>query len=249
MEIAGASVSSLLDTIGSTAAFALGLPRGHGWSAAALVIAAAILIGATTILVRTRRDSWVFLVTACVITPGLIAWISSAGFLLPRYFLIPMTCQLLLLAIVIGEVWRMGLNGRAVAILIMTGFIAANALYTRRLLLDGRGHYLDALRFIVAHSPPGEIFIAGDHDVRQRTIVSFYLPYLRSDKAIRYVEHDQTATAAPRWMLVHRWKGESAPPEVFTVQLGRPMAFERRAAFEASPLGGWRTFVYERIRQ
>ena len=247
LQIAGAVSSSLWITLRDTASFALGLPRSEAWGAAALVAAALIVLGGTFTLWRKRLDTWVFFITACVIAPALVAWASSAEFLLPRYFLIPITCLLLLASALLGFLWTSGVNGRAVAVLLVVAFIAANSIDTRRLIEHGRGHYLDAMRYIVAHSADGDILIAGDHDKRESTIVDFYKPYLHTNTVLQYVPRDRLSSVKPQWMLLHRWEGEAAPPEVFTVQFGQPMAFERRASFEASPLGGWRCYVYERI--
>jgi hypothetical protein len=251
LEIAGASTSDSWNMILESAAFALGLPRTGAWDFAALLAVIVIVLAGVIILATRHCDLWVFFIVATFIAPVAIAWASGAEFLLPRYFLIPITCVLLLLAVVLAACWQRGVTGRIVAGIVIAGFLAGNFIDARKLLIHGRGQYLDALRYIYDHSPGSAVRICGDHDKRQRTIVNFYKRYLPSDKQVGYVDNDKVDAYPPQWMLVHRWvdgaSPQPPPPEVFTVHLAIPMTFERAASFEASPLGGWRCFVYRRV--
>ena len=82
--------------------------------------------------------------------------------------------------------------GRPAVVAGVVLFMAGQSAGLIPLLRHGRGHYASALAFIVSHSPSGPVFVAGDHEFRNRKMVEFYAARIPGGSRLSYV-------AAPEW--------------------------------------------------
>jgi hypothetical protein len=228
-----------------TASFMLGMPLSDGWDVAALILCAVLLASTTSLLMRAGDDRWVLLLTATVISPGLLVLFSSPDFLLARYFIIPITMTQVTVGFLLGRLWAGNMRARLCSLLVVGGFLLGNAMYTLELLENGRGQYSAALRYIGEHSPGLMVRIGGDHDRRQSTIIRFFGPRELVDRRIEYVSAKLLATTSPEWVLMHTWG--DVPSAGQSVTYDKVHVYELRATFPASPLGGWNCSVYQRI--
>jgi hypothetical protein len=243
--VMGAATSPAWEMICQTASFTLGMPLSDGWDVAALILCAVLLASTTSLLMRAGDDRWVLLLTATVISPGLLVLFSSPDFLLARYFIIPITMTQVTVGFLLGRLWAGNMRARLCSLLVVGGFLLGNAMYTLELLENGRGQYSAALRYIGEHSPGLMVRIGGDHDRRQSTIIRFFGPRELVDRRIEYVSAKLLATTSPEWVLMHTWGDEPSAGQ--SVTYDKVHVYELRATFPASPLGGWNCLVYQRI--
>jgi hypothetical protein len=201
---------------------------------------------AGALILRRRRDSlWVLLLASCVVAPALALIVVQPDFYYPRYFIIPVTGMLLLLAACLAKLHESRRWMRWGAIGLALLYLAGNARYTSLLVRDHRGKYLAALTYIAERSEPGLILIGGDHDHRQPMMIRFYAPFLPSGTEARYVPTDRTGDFEPQWLLFHTFYGQPSPPDHIGDRFGR--AYERLAEFRSGPLSGWTCHVYQRF--
>jgi uncharacterized membrane protein len=245
LNVLGAEESTWWNNVLDTAALTLGTPR-EGWPVTlGLVGVCAIMVIGIVILIRRKRDEWVLLLMMCVIAPALVILIARPGFILPRYFMIPITGIMLLLSYILGELWRYRVAGRLIASLIVAAIIIGNSRFTHLLLRDGRSHYIEALRFIADHTPGDTIRMAGDHDFRHIKMVTFYRPYIDLPKSVQYFTHEQVEQNNPEWVLAHSFDFDYVPATPVTDRFFR--TYELQASYPTGPLAGWRLFVYRQV--
>ena len=202
---------------------------------AVLVVAAAAL----WLLARRGSDLWVLFAVGIVVSPAALAVIQQTNLYAERYFLVSMVLWLLLFARLLAWLAARGGAPRAAALGGLVLFALANGARVADLLRDGRGHYQDAIRFMVAHTTGDVTAIASDHDFRNRLVVEYFGP--RMSKPVRYVSRaDATPT---QWYLVHKNRGDAPPALHQTNQRG---AYRLVRSYPTASLSGFSWFVFER---
>lgn len=245
MDVLGANPSVMFDVVGQTAAFLLGLPRDPFWSQMALAIAGAAVIIGLRALWRDGDDSWVLMAMLCVGAPAVIVVLTNPGFVLPRYFMVPITGVLLLMAVSLGRLFDRGREGRVISVLALALFIGANGRDIAQLLTDGRGQYSRAVQDMAAATPGSLLRIGGDHEFRQRTVLNYYRTSLPAGKRLEYISSEPPVDIAPEWVVMHSFDPEKVPPTPAVVDaLGREYKLFR--VYPSGPLSGWYWYVYRR---
>jgi hypothetical protein len=136
-----------------------------------------------------RSHLWVFYASLALL-PAWIAYVVDPPFLFPRYFL-PCIAFVPLLAA--------GLASRLpspLCQLLVVSWVGANGYAFARFTEEGRGRYEEALQFLLASSPRGEVVVASDHDLRNERLVRFYAARLGEEgRRLRYVGAGHAKTA------------------------------------------------------
>lgn len=249
VRIGGGDPYSIPDVVASTVALALGGSESPGIAVGLLGAGAALgLLAYGAWLLRSHgSDEWVFFVVCVVASPCALLGLSRPPVLFERYFLVCVACFLLLMARVGGWELRRGGWRRGLAVAAAAGFIASNFGLTLTLLERGRGHYLEALSFIVQQSGGGRVTLGSDHDFRNRMIVEFYAPYANRSSSLptQLVLLDaRRSLEPPQWMLVHDFKGAAkGQPFVLATDGSR---YNWMRSYPYARLSGWNWHLYRR---
>ena len=186
------------------------------------------------------------MVMLCVGAPAAIVILTDPGFVLPRYLLVPATGVLLLMGMLMGRLFDRSGVGRAFALLALAAFVAANSRDTAQLLRDGRGQYSRAIKEMAANSSDSQLRIGGDHEFRQRTVLSYYQPSLPAGRSLAYVRSQPPAEVAPEWVVMHSFDPDEVPAAPAIVdELGRGYKLFR--VYPSGPLSGWHWYVYKKV--
>jgi hypothetical protein len=156
-----------------------------------------------------------------------------------RYFLVAVAFLLLSLA------WPLaGLLERktAGAYAVVALFVVANSVHTARLIVRGRGHYLEAMRWMSQHSERRDVTIGSDHDFRNGMVVGFYARFLPPAPRIVYLQQDEWPTDGPEWLLLHSQARTFIPPPQLGDRNGNRYVFSN--VYPYSELSGWTWAVY-----
>jgi hypothetical protein len=238
--IGGGPEYDLVEVLRETLRATLGIPRGP------LELLAIVALGAAAYeviaLARAGDRRWAFFAVTVAAAPALLLAARRPPILAPRYFLVTVPFLLVLLASALARLARLGAAGRVFHAAALALFCVGNAVPIAALLRHGRGHYGDAVAYLVEHTPGDAMTIGSDHDFRNGMVLGYYAERLRSKKEILYVEPGG-GVPPPEWYLHHDF---ADPPrsdpsiEVF----GR--RYVLAASFPYAGLSGWRWLLYRR---
>jgi hypothetical protein len=242
MKIGGGDVRQLGDVIASSLALVLGSSNVNplvGWLLGVVVIAAAST--ALVLLARAGSDLWIFFLAGIFVAPTLLLIFHRPELIYERYFYLNLLLLLLLLSYLASCTWKMRGIGIPLTCAALLAIVAANAWQTYNFLRVGRGHFRDALEYIIESEPDQhEIHFAGDGK-RDRTVL--YLQFHgRYAQGYRFFIDDIKPGMAevPSWLLVIGAKRD--PPRVSPfIERG---AYELRRSFPFAGLSGMNIAVY-----
>lgn len=242
--VGGGPEEGVLPVLGRTVAYASGLPVALGTGPLVLAGSAAVALGLWWLL-AANDDSWAFYLTSVVLSPLVVLALQPGELHFERYFVLSAALALLLLARPIAALARRGLEGAAVAALLLLIFGAGQAPRLERLLRDGRGQYRTALASLLAWDSSPRVYVSSDHDFRNGLMLRHYAPRVRGGERLAYVPQGSWTGSGPRWFLAHRFEGEPAPEPALSDPAGNRYRLE--AAYPSGPLAGWRWGVYQRV--
>ena len=166
-------------------------------------------------------DQWIFFAATIFVAPALLLAITGRACLYERYFYVNVLFLLLLQAYFLSRVVRGSRLGTAAAILYLTFFALANARPTYEFLKIGRGHFRDALAYMVVHSSSPEIQLAGSAEFCYRLYSAFYLRTLPAGHHITF--HDISAVDVPagaEWIMMTSQEQPYNPPRAVRTRSG-----------------------------
>jgi hypothetical protein len=243
LEIGGGPESSAFDVTTRVLSLALGGP-GDGPITIVLSFAALILVVVAIEFVRrSGSDLWLLFATATLVSPALMLVVARPTYLFERYFLVAVAFMLLSLA------WPLAglLQRKAVgAYALLALFVAANSAHTARLIVRGRGHYLEAMRWMAQHSERRDVTIGSDHDFRNGMVVGFYARFLPPTPRIAYLRQNQWPTGGPEWLLLHSQARAFTPPPRLGDRSGNRYLLS--TVYPYSELSGWTWAVYRNVQ-
>jgi hypothetical protein len=244
MTIHGAPDYRLSEVLTKTASYAGGGPGG-GLPAVVVALVAVLIIAAGIVgIARRRDDSWIFYALAIFVVPATVLAVLRPEVLFVRYFLVSIGFGLVAAAVFLTDLLRSGAAGRAVAVMLLAGFVVGNALNTARFYRYGRGGYLEALRHIATKTPGAVATLGGDFDFRNGMVVDFYQRYLPPGEAVDYVSHEQYPQDGPEWIVLHRIGSLGEVYPSIDDNLGNTFLLDLVEPY--SDLSGWYWLVYRR---
>ncbi len=176
MEIGGGDPYVLRQVLAKSLALGVGVvARGTFLQYAAATFLIVLAVAALVCMRREGSDQWIFFAATIFVAPALLLAITEPRVLYERYFYVNVLFLLLLQAYFLSRVVRGSRLGTAAAILYLTFFALANARPTYEFLKIGRGHFRDALAYMVVHSSSPEIQLAGSAEFCYRLYSAFYL--------------------------------------------------------------------------
>jgi hypothetical protein len=246
LQISGADVASMVDVIVSTSALALGGPEHGALSQLALVVWLAALVKGLQHVYQRDFGAFLFFLCAIVIMPALMIvgqQILGGGQIryFPRYFLVSHTAFLLLTTYWLGDVFRGETSKRVLCVVAVVLFCLGNLNHTVTFLRFGRGHYREALQYLVQATPGRSIRVCSNHDFRTTMVFTYYQRYLPLDKELIYLSGDDRAKAD--WCIIGVATPLRAVPRVVKTQDTR---FVLKRYFPFYGLSGSSWWIYGR---
>ncbi|MGA8893233.1 MAG: hypothetical protein WB493_16855, partial [Anaeromyxobacteraceae bacterium] len=240
LAIGGGPEYRLLDVLRELVRNTFGLPTGPlEW--AALPFLALPAIGFAR-LFRDRDPRWLFFLVVILLGPAAVLFATRPEYLAPRYFVVAIPFLLWLTASGAVALARTGKPGLRAVVAMAILFLAGNGASLARLVRDGRGHYRDALAFILGSEPGPVASVGSDHDFRNATVIGRHLRDLPGVNRFRYLQSGEWTSGAPRWVLVHHFDGDPPPDPVILGPTGTRYALAR--VFPYAGLSGWDWYVY-----
>lgn len=245
MEFGGGNPFSYWEVTSRAACLLMGLPLDEPFRWVAVGAFSLCLVAGTRLLAKGRDAQWPFYPVVLVAAPALVIIVTQPRILYFRYFILCFPFFYLLLAAVLGALYRSGSRGARVAAVVLVGLVVAGQARRDLSLLEyGRGDYGSALAYITSHAPEGARRIGSSHDFRNKVVLSFYVPRLRDRAGIRYVDREHWADDPPDWFLKHSQDPAYAPPQRFSLPGVGAYTLERRYPFSGD--SGWSWFLYRR---
>lgn len=139
---------------------------------------------------------------------------------------------------------RSAVGWRAVASAVAAGVLVSNLTATAAFLRDGRGHYLEALQWMAARTPPdAPVRWFSDHPYRNGTLVEFYARFVPGAR-FEQVQSPSATDIPPQWAIVHQINDDqyAAPPLSLA---GDRYVYRWVKTFPKSGLSGFRWHLYQ----
>jgi hypothetical protein len=242
MIIDGGPIYSPVDVLGDTFTLTLGAPETGLVAIIVSLAAVMVFLFELVILWREKLDVWIFFATAVFLSPALLFTVTSPESLYVRYFFVCVPFFLLLLSRFLCRCYHQGTVGKVMYVVLLGLFCYGNGLRIADFLKDGRGHYLDAVRYMAEQTEGQIITIGSDHDFRNKMVLAFYARYLPRGKKIVYFDRHAWPKEGPQWVIIHSLEKDYRPYLNFTEPNGTRYALVK--SFPYSGLSGWHWFVY-----
>ena len=189
---------------------------------------------------------WIFFAATIFVAPALLLTFRRPTLLYERYFYLNILFFLPLSSYLLDRVFRLGTVGRCSAIAALALFLSGNILLTGDFLQVGRGHYLDALRYIESHSSEPELRIAGDDEFDNTKYLGFYAAYLPEERRVSYHDFHRRSVEVPEWVILHgQVQPYDPPPSLRIPHSDVTYALER--VFPCAGLSGYNFAVYRSV--
>jgi hypothetical protein len=208
------------------------------------VVAGVLLLAGLWLLWRAANDVWLFFLTTVVVSPGLFLLLRRDRFVYERYLLISFVFFLLLLAVVLGQLWRRRGTFRMVGLALLTFFLAGNAWIVSSVVQSGRGEFHEALAWVLENDPTTVVGVTSDHDFQVEKFVKFYAPYLAPDRQVVYLDKDTLPAGGTAWLLTFQFDYPLPPDELKRDAWGN--TYELVKAFPVPNAWAWGWYVYKR---
>jgi hypothetical protein len=212
-----------------------GLPEGRVLLTFAIAVTAVGLVW----LARRGSDLWMLYLFGMVVSPVAVASAYRSELYEARHFIVSMALWLLLAGRLLAWLTTRGRAARAVVAVTLAAFLLGNALWTVRLLRDGRGHFRDALSYVADNTRGATVRVTSDHDFRNRMVIEYYAP--RIDRRVRYVNRRDRAVVGTDWYIASLPR---PPGETSVLRDSRGVAYRFETEFPSNPFSGipWRLY-------
>jgi hypothetical protein len=241
MKELGGAPMSVLYGLGRLLALGVGWPAKDavtGWIVAGLLVALAIW----QLAAEKKTDEPLALLLALIyLMPFLCALLIQPEFFSPRYFLVILPFAYAAPARLLARLVRTRLRRVALAA-VLALFLAGQVHLYFNFLRVGRGHFTEALEYIVNHSPSQRVSVASNQDFRSSVELAYYAPRLLRNRQLVYVPQDSHPSFQPDWYILHE-EGYQAPGPAVLDTAGDPNWY-RVAYFGASELSGQAWTIY-----
>jgi hypothetical protein len=218
---------------------------GGGVDAGPLALLAAIVVGAIFIagllyLAPEKSGQWIYFLVAVVVSPAMactrdLYFSERPQPLMLRYFLVCMAMLLLAIVPFLAHLYRQRGFSRLAIVGALLLFAIGNFRSETLFLANGRGHYSDALRHIVATSDERVLTLSSDNPLRTQMLVGFYAPRLAPNRKI-------SVSAEPsKWLILNRADDVALPARDY---LNSRYLLE--SSYPYRGLSGWTWEIYLR---
>jgi hypothetical protein len=207
VEIGGGPHKPLLDVLGETLAWTFGTPHRAFVSAILALVAASIIVLDVWRSIRARSEEWLVTAGATCVVPALTLVAFHPDFIAPRYFLTSALFLLLALARLASGRDALARVFQAIVLAVVLG----NAFRLVKFLEIGRGHFSEALAYVVEHTRGPVATLASPDDYLLFTMTSYYGRRLSSTTKLELHPHDALPTGGTEWILVGSMDPDPVP--------------------------------------
>ena len=228
-------------------AWALGGAPGRFGMLSGMFLAGALFLAGLRILWREQSGAWIFYAGVIVAVPALLAAARHSEVIYVRHFIVGMAFLLILLSVVLAALYQRGGLGRVLSVLLLAGYLALNGWHAISLFQYGRGHYGDAVRYLVENTKGLVVTVGGDHDFRIEFVLQFHAAGVLGDKKAAYFPNARLNSwppGGPEWFIAHKEScADPVPPGMHIFdRAGNGYDFVK--TFQTAPLSGLHWFVY-----
>ncbi len=249
LTVGGGPGYRVVDFLVETASLTVGGPAvgGVAWLAAGLAVFLFASDGRRRIRLYREGSTdsevygliWVFYAVGAVGLPLWLILILEPAFLFPRYFLVPMALFLVALA---GFLTHLGRRRPWVCGWVLVMFLGMNLWHWSRFTVEGRGHYREALGYILSGSKAPVVTVGSDFDFRNEMLVDFYRTHLGTDaERLVYVRRESWPRDGADWWIAHSRDPHTGPPTP------PDHRYRLERTYPSSRLSGMMWFVYRKV--
>ena len=241
ISVGGGDENSIWTVIAQATSAAFGGPLEGAatvWIAVAILLVALV---ALPLLYRTGTDLWMPMTVAIFIVPAAILLIARPQWPYPRYFLVSMLFLQLLISWLLGWLYQRP-YGKVAYVLVLAWILGGNAVLTARLLTYGRGGYEAAVRYMLDQTLSERVFIASDHDFRNKTVLAFYFARTNDGQRAGYYDFGKWPPEGPEWIVFHAFTQKFSPDKFAKDDLGH--TYELVRLFPYAGLSGFHWALY-----
>lgn len=201
------------------------------------------------ILTAERKSSpvWFFYVLVLIVIPLIVFW-APLDFFNCRYLAVVLPFLYLMMASLLSSIAGKSRGHAIVCAAVVLLLLSANLLRVHDQIITGRGHYLEAVRYILDHSSSSKITVATDQNLRNTTVMNFYRQFIKTDKEIIYVSERPVPDGTkiyPEWFVAHHHFDPDYFPPVYGRRNGQPYHLVKIFP-SANIISGWNLYLYQR---
>jgi hypothetical protein len=239
-ELGGAPMF-VLHGLGRLLALGIGWPAkdaATGWIVIALLASLAIW---QLVAEQKAGEPLALLLALTYLMPFLCAVLIQPEFFSPRYFLVILPFAYVGPAMLLARL--VGTRQRRMALAaVLALFLAGQSHLYFNFLRVGRGHFTEALEYMMKHSPSPRVTVESNQDFRSSVELAYYASRVLRDRQLVYVPQGSHPSFQPDWYILHE-EGYEAPGPALLNAAGDPTWY-RVAYFGASELSGQAWTIY-----
>lgn len=243
--IGGGERQTAAEIIPSFYGLSFGFPRsGVLFWLGALGLIALLAHGFQSLVRRGRREEAIL---AALVLPLPLAGLVflSGPVVAERYLMVSLPFLYLLAACGLADLLQGGRREKAALAAAFAVFCGGSLWWDWNFLSKGRGHYVNAVRYLEREEKAPVIEAASDQPWRNGIVADYYSVFLSPGRSL-HVSNQRTRKNPPDWFLAHRLLDSAPePPAAFTDPLGNRFVLQQR--FAKWGLSGFRWFVYRRV--
>jgi hypothetical protein len=244
MSIGGGESLPIFDVVVQTLSLAIGGPF-EGPAALLAAVVTILCAGAALWNVFWRAPQRAaFYLCSTFVFPAVILALAPREDIYPRYFLISVLFLLMLWSDFLGDLCRSFVAGKLWTAAALAAFIVANGWHVSQLLIDGRGHYQQALQTIEQQTQGNRAVVLVDHPNRQEAMLDFFARRMPLAKPIEVLPPTSENSASAEWFLTQNLNANFVPTETITAPGG--VAFRLVRHYPFAGLSGWHLCLYQR---
>ena len=241
IQVGGGDENSVWSVIAQATSAAFGGPLEGSATVWITVAVALVAIAALFLLYRAGSDLWVPMGVGIFVFPAVILLIARPQWPYPRYFLVSMLFLQLLISWFFGWLYQRP-NGKIVYVIVLVAILGGNAILTTRFLTYGRGGYEAAVHYMLDQTFSEQVFVASDHDFRNKTVLAFYFARAKDGDRARYYEFGKWPSEGPEWILFHAFTQKYSPEKFVRDDQGH--TYELARVFPYAGLSGFHWALY-----
>ena len=239
LRVGGGTPASLPGTFAQSLGWVFGGP-----SLAFIALTAVLFSAGLLILWRQHSDLLVFFIGVIFVFPILMITLHHSDAIYVRHFIVGSSFLLIIISLVLARLCERGWPGKALCVLLMISYFALNSWHVFTLLKYGRGHYTDAVRFLIQNTKRPEITVGSDHDFRVSLVLRYYVDQASGDQTFTYYPRSSRPHQGPEWLVYHKESIEDASSAQAGITDDFGNNYKLVKTFATAPLSGLHWFVY-----
>jgi len=237
--VGGGTPASLPGTFAQSLGWAFGGP-----SLACIILTAALFSAGLLLLWRQHSDLLIFFIGVIFVFPILMVTLHHSDAIYVRHFIVGSSFLLIVISLVLARLCERGWAGQALCVVLMISYFGLNSRHLIALIKYGRGHYSDAVRFLIENTKRSEITVGSDHDYRVSLVLRYYVDQASGEQTFTYYPRNSWPHQGPEWLVYHAESIEDSSSAQARITDGFGNNYKLVKTFPTAPLSGLHWFVY-----